>query len=597
MNSPIRPAIILGLLAMPAASTVALVRAEEPASAVAPLIKFLESGKVPSERQAAILEMVCKRGNERDLAFVFQRVVDGDSLAPDVRLQAIGWLADAAVTRKVKPAADLKGLEPLVFGESARNAPELRRAAIKLASTWRDTAILPALQRLALDGASDASLRRAAIDGLVAIGDPAGHATLNELVGPGHPIPLRMQAAASLTGVDPRQAARAAASVLADATAKDDPAKMLSAFFERKNGPELLAKELERQPPSIDVAKQALRYMYSVGRSDAALSNVLSAAARIAADSPPPTPAEIAQLAKDVMEKGDPARGERIFRRKDLNCLKCHSVSRAGGQVGPELSALGGSSPIDYVLNSILNPNLAVKEQFATRIFELSTGKILTGVVIDRDELRVNVRDAHGETQPVPTADIDSESEGKSLMPEGITKFLTRDELIDLARFVSELGKPGPYAVRQSKTVQRWRVLREPPRELTDDVPHLDHLRQFALGGQPTDWEPVYAMVGGELPLADVRGDSDARVLILQAEVTVSAAGAIEFRVASDAKTQTWIDAHPFHARQIFETNLAPGRHAITIRAELTDDEDDRLAVELVTPDGSPANYEIVGGP
>ena len=112
-------------------------------------------------------------------------------------------------------------------------------------------------------------------------------------------------------------------------------------------------------------------------------------AAGIAADAPPPTPAEVAQIVQDVASKGDPARGEAIFRRQDLNCMKCHSVSRAGGQVGPELSAVGGSSPIDYVVNSILNPNLAVKEQYVTRVFVLSNGKVLTGVVIDRDEIRI----------------------------------------------------------------------------------------------------------------------------------------------------------------------------------------------------------------
>jgi hypothetical protein len=39
-------------------------------STVAPLIKLLESGRVPAERQAAIVEMICTRGEAADLAVV-----------------------------------------------------------------------------------------------------------------------------------------------------------------------------------------------------------------------------------------------------------------------------------------------------------------------------------------------------------------------------------------------------------------------------------------------------------------------------------------------------------------------------------------------
>src|SRR5207253_884503 len=164
------------------------------------------------------------------------------------------------------------------------------------------------------------------------------------------------------------------------------------------------------------------------------------------------------------------------------------SVSRAGGQVGPELSAIGGSSPVDYVVNSILNPSLAVKEQFVTRIFETTDGKVLTGIVIDRDESRVRFRDAQGKTIVLAAGDIEFEAEGKSMMPNGLTKFLTHSELLDLIRFISELGKPGPYAVQTVPTIQRWRVLQNPPQELTAEVPHLEHIRQLVLDSASDSW-------------------------------------------------------------------------------------------------------------
>ncbi len=576
--------------------------ADEPESAVGPLMKLFQSGRLPVERQGTVVEMICNRGNPHDLKVVFDKVVQPDGFAPDLRLKAMQWMTDAAVTRKVKPAGELVALEKLVVGEAAEKNPGLQQAAIKLASTWQDAAISPALQTLALSAKTKPELRRVAIEGLIAIADAASKTTLTKLLTKETPLPIRMQAAAGLSGMDLPAACRAAAAILADATPQDDPEEMLAAFLDRKNGADMLAAEIAKQKLIPDLAKRSLRYMYSVGRSDAALSDVLAKAAGIAADAPPPTPEEVARIATDVIAKGDAVRGEKIFRRKDLNCLKCHSVTRAGGQVGPDLSAVGGTSPIDYVLNSILNPNLAVKEQYVTRIFVLGTGKILTGVVVDRDDVRVNIRDASGVIVKIPTADIDEEVEGKSLMPQGLTKFLTRDELLDLAKFISELGKPGPYAVNQAKTIQRWRLLRKPPPELTSEVPHLEHIRQFVLGSQPTDWEPAYGRVAGALPLDELRpgdkGDKTDKptVLILQGEINVSAAGRATVLITSTETLQSWFDADSFDTKKQFEVELTPGRHVITLRVEVSTGAAPELHVEFKTPNDSPANYEVIGG-
>lgn len=572
------------------------VRGDEPESAVGPLMKLFQGGRLPAERQGTVVEMICNRGNSNDLKVVFDKIVQPDGFTPDLRLKAMQWMTDAAVTRKVRPAGDLAAIENLVVGESAAAHPALQQASIKLASTWKDAAVLPALRSLATDAKTKPDMRRVAIEGLVAIGSADSKATLLKLVGKDLPLTIRMQAAAGLSGMELSAAAQAGAEILAVATAKDSPDEMLAAFLDRKGGADVLAAEIAKQKLSPDVAKRSLRYMYSVGRSDAALSDVLSKAAGIAVDAPPPTPEEVTQIAADVVSKGDAARGEKIFRRKDLNCMKCHSVSRAGGQVGPELSAVGGSSPVDYVVNSILNPNLAVKEQYVTRIFALNNGKVLTGVVIDRDDVRINMRDANGAVVKVPTADIDEELEGKSLMPQGLTKFLTRDELLDLAKFISELGKPGPYAVNQAKTIQRWRMLRQPPPQLTAEVPHLEHLRQFVFGSQSADWDSVYGRVSGVLPLEELRVNDAPTVLILQGEVNVSSAGKVTVNVTSTEPVQIWFDSESFDAKQ-FDVELTPGKHLITLRVEVSARQNPELRVELKTPDESPANFEVIGGP
>lgn len=570
--------------------------ADAPPSAAGPLRKLLESGRLPAERQGTVLEMICNRGNEHDLRVVFDRVVAPGGLPPEVQLKALGWLADAAVTRKVKPTGELAALDQLVVGEAAAKNPARQRAAIRLAAAWRNAAVAPALRTLATDSQTKPELQRAAVEGLVAIGDPESRATLARLSAGSGPRPLRAQATAGLAALDLPAACAAAAAILAESTAHDAPDEMLKAILNRKGGAEELAAALGQVKLPADIAKRALRYMYSVGRSDAALSDLLSKAAGIATDSPPPTAAEIARLAVDVATKGDPARGEAIFRRQDLNCMKCHSVSRAGGQVGPELSALGGSSPIDYVLNSILNPNLAIKEQYVTRSFALASGEVLTGVVVDRNDVRVNLRDADGKILQIPVADVEQEVEGKSLMPQGLTRFLTREELLDLARFISELGKPGPYAVQQARTIQRWRVLREPAEELLTSVPHLEHVRQLVLSREPESWRSAYARVAGVLPLDELREGTQPTVLILQGELTVSAAGKVRVKIDGTETAQSWFDDQPRDAQRSFEVELTPGRHTLTLRVEVSAREKPELRVEFLPAANSAAVFEVVGG-
>jgi putative heme-binding domain-containing protein len=335
--------------------------------------------------------------------------------------------------------------------------------------------------------------------------------------------------------------------------------------------------------------------MYSVGRSDQALSDVLSKSAGIALDAPPPSQDEVAKIAAQVAAQGDAARGEKIFRRADLSCMKCHAVSQAGGSVGPELSAVGSISPIDYVVNSILNPNLAIKEQFVTRRVLTVDGEVFTGIQIDRDDQRLRLRDAAGKTIVIPTDDIDQEGEGKSLMPQGLTKFLTQQEFLDLAKFISLLGKPGPYAIRKTPSIQRWRVLKNPPPEITTEIPNTEILRELVLDAPADAWTTAYGMVGGGLPLAELAPSRPA-VVWLQGEMEVTAAGPLAVQVTTTERVHLWINAEPYDPPNRVERFFSAGKRTLILRVEVSERNDPELKVEFFKPEGSPVQLVVING-
>ncbi len=51
------------------------------------------------------------------------------------------------------------------------------------------------------------------------------------------------------------------------------------------------------------------------------------------------------------------------------------------------------------------------------------------------------IRDADDREITVALEDIDEQKVGGSLMPAGLTEDMTRQELVDLVRFLSELGQ------------------------------------------------------------------------------------------------------------------------------------------------------------
>lgn len=566
--------------------------AQEAASPAAPLMKLLKSGRLPPERQVTVVEMICKRGNGEDLAYIAEQLAKPDGFAAAQRVKVAQWLAEATQTRKVVPTGDVSSIGKLMSSDD----PALQQGAIRLASLWKVPGIAPELEKLLQNPELPAPLQRTAIEGLVAIDDAPALATLQSLASGKGALKLRILAAAGWAKRDSAAAAPVASEIFAASDGSDNLEPLLDSFLGRRSGADELAAALKSKPFNKDAAKLALRYMYSIGRSDADLSAVLSEAAGIAADPPLPTLEEVAKIAAEVDQQGDAARGEIVFRSKSVSCFKCHALSQAGGNVGPELSAVGSISPVDYVVNSILNPNLAIKEQYVTKNIITSEGNVVTGVVVDRDPTRLRLKDASGNILVIPTEDIETEVEGKSLMPQGLTKFLTHQETLDLMKFVSQLGKPGAYSIRKAETMQRWRVLREPAAEVLSEVPNVEIVRSKILELPVEGWDSAYAKVAGDFPLQELRPAEGPAVVILQGELHVTEEGPLKVDIKTDAKYQVWFDAEPFGTSSNFEVNANKGLHTVTLRVELGDMADPQLRLELVRLIGSSAQFVAAGG-
>ena len=193
------------------------------------------------------------------------------------------------------------------------------------------------------------------------------------------------------------------------------------------------------------MAKTGLQEVSAAGRAEPALSAALEVFARQAGAplSGPHGmgPEEMAAFAELVMQQGDATRGEAIYSRENMRCVSCHRIDRKGGKVGPNLTAIGASSPLDYIIESLIAPAKNVKEGYNTLLVVTEDGQVVTGIPVSRSLSELVLRDATDKEVRVAIADIAEEAPGTSLMPTGLIDGLSREELADLVRYLAQLGR------------------------------------------------------------------------------------------------------------------------------------------------------------
>lgn len=132
-------------------------------------------------------------------------------------------------------------------------------------------------------------------------------------------------------------------------------------------------------------------------------------------------------------------RGHEVFLSQKAGCFSCHRAVGRGGNVGPDLSRIGKIRTRTELLESIVFPGFTIAPEFRT--FQVAThdGRITNGIVIRDDPEAITVRTTDLAETRIPRKEIDAMSPSTtSLMPEGLEKVMTRQELADVLTFLTE---------------------------------------------------------------------------------------------------------------------------------------------------------------
>jgi putative heme-binding domain-containing protein len=560
---------------------------------VRPLVDMMKAGKIPPGGEEAVLTLIAALGGPAELRSVLDFAL-AEKTSARLRVVLLNALEQTARQRGVRPSGDLSRVETLLKDESEA----VRAGALRLAGWWGLEALRPRLLEFAGGDKTGDALRQAALEGLIHLGGQASREACDQLAANGPPN-VRRRAVVALAALDLEAAARRAPNVLADPTTTD-AVDVFEAFLQRKKGADLLAAALDNRKLPADVAKVGVRTVRTSGREASVLLDALTKAGGLTFGARKLSPKELQDLVADVARLGDPARGEAIFRRKDQLCLKCHAIAGAGGQVGPDLSSIGASAQIDYLIESLLEPNKAVKENYHAMLVTTKKGLQYTGIKVRETKDELVLRTAEDREIAIPAGQIDEKVMGGSLMPDGLTDTLTRTELLDLVRFLSELGKVGPYAVGKTRVVRRWEVL-VPTKEAAGLLARTSFAA--AAGDDPAlTWEPVYSTVAGLLPheaipqLNPRKGiDKDARAVgFVRCQLDVTTPGQVVLRLHSPKGLTLWLDGTPQEAKDTLVLDLSSGLHRLTFAVD--GGRTEGLRCELDDQPGSKAQGRVVGG-
>jgi putative membrane-bound dehydrogenase-like protein len=153
-----------------------------------------------------------------------------------------------------------------------------------------------------------------------------------------------------------------------------------------------------------------------------------------------------------VSLKGDPGRGKAVFAK---TCAVCHRLGGVGHEVGPDLAAVANKSP-EYLLTEILDPNRNVDSRFLQYTATTKAGLTFTGLLAAETGTSITLRWQEGKQQVLLRADLDElTGTGKSLMPEGLEKDLSRQDLADLLAYLSGPARPPKHFAGNRPAVVR----------------------------------------------------------------------------------------------------------------------------------------------
>ena len=561
-------------------------KALDPALASSSVAKILAAKPLTRVGSGPWIELIGAAGGQPEINRLWEQVV-ARNFTDAALVRALNALTAAARLRNVKPAGDGSRAAALFYYASL----SARVSAVELMGAWKNPgAAFAEMVKLAGDEKTPAEVRAAAFAAfreLGAIGPVLG--ALQPLAAKTSPAPVRRAAAVTLASLQPARFADLALDELAETKSDAEALDVWRGVLATKGAAKSLGEKVGGRtalPPHVATA--GLRAAREAAQPDATLVASLTKLANITALSPASlTPAKLKELADLALKSGDPARGERVYRRAELGCVLCHSIGGVGGKVGPDMTSLGAAAPVDYLVESLLLPNAKIKEGFHGITIETRDDLEYSGILVRETGQEVVVRNAQNQEVSVAKANIRKRANAaQSLMPTGLLDTVSEGDRNDLVAFLSRLGKPGEYDASKGGVARVWRVL---PVTHRMDQGGWDKITKGDFAAKWTamesgigehTWKPANSLVSGALVKADfapnnIPGHVTLTSVFVATTFTLAKAGPVTLNVEGANTPDAWLNGNKAKVNTpgakgslALTSQLPAGTHTVVLRLD-----------------------------
>lgn len=131
--------------------------------------------------------------------------------------------------------------------------------------------------------------------------------------------------------------------------------------------------------------------------------------------------------------KGSPEKGKALFTK---HCGTCHQLAGLGKAVGPDLATVKNRGK-EALLTQILDPNREVLPTYINYQAITRDSQVISGMLVAESANSITLRRAEGAEDTLLRKDLISlESQGSSLMPEGLEESISPQDLADILDFI-----------------------------------------------------------------------------------------------------------------------------------------------------------------
>ncbi|MDB6054057.1 MAG: hypothetical protein JWN25_1580 [Verrucomicrobiales bacterium] len=504
------------------------------------------------------IELIGLAGSTADLERLSALLLKREVKSPALESRILNAFVEASRLRNIK----LSGSPLDLLNHSKTADIEGQLTAIRLMGTYKAKESVPILEQMAQSG--DVAIQKGIVDSLRSIASPAAGDSLVKL-GSSITVEIRQTALLALASFDLGKASQPLADLLKAVTDENQALPVWKTLFSIRGGSARLVPVISKNGVSAASARAGLRAARESNKSQDPLALLLAKFIGAQDDPKALSDDEMKKLAATAVAQGSADSGESIFRRASTGCLACHAIGGAGGKVGPDLTSIGASAQPDYLVESLFYPNRKIKEGFNSVVVQTTDDQELNGILVKESAEELVIRDPANRELSIPKKIISGRRNGGSLMPSGLMEALSPGEQLDLVKFLSELGKGGPYDASRSSVARTWTIY---------GGAHTDEqfgLEKIVSGQFPAGKETVtYTSVPGWLTESQLKEVFPANLntsltgIYAAARFSVSRNGENAFDFNGSGSTGIWVDGK--EVIDLKHVSLTAGEHTLVIR-------------------------------